>query len=489
MKFVTDLITLALSKSINMPLLLLENILLARTLGPAGFGQWSLLLGAATLLHTLFINWTYGITIRFGCEEWIQDQSLGKTLSNRLPLLGIGLLLILFLLMIEPFAWLHTLYAINGSTKILALLMVITLWFTFESQSILQAMGHFTKRAILMPLINIFSITTLLALSIIFKINDFFIVVTAITLLKLFAWGAICFQDVLRSHANLCFPSSTQIIESLQYGWPVIPSMALGYFSQWGNHVLLSWYLTFEDVGIWSAAYQLMLGIISLNGIFVTLLLPWLIARNKLSKHTPQHYLINVIPAILSFWLLLIIVIITFFPILFSLMMGSQFKGNDSTLLIIIFAIITSVFSSAYGILFNLQNRLSRSLIYSFIMIISNFSLSFILIPKIGITGAAIATSFSYVICHSLYIIDQHQFLKVSAYKVTILFVAALIIGCLQFFAGTDIWMRSYVGLGSLALLIVIIRKIDSVQSRYIEQFFSGRFIPISSLLQTVLIR
>lgn len=488
MKLIPNFIAVTISKGLNTPLLLLETILLGRILGPEKFGQWTLLLAAATILHTVFINWTHAITIRFGCEEWAQKKSLQQTLITRLPLLVTGFLMAAIILYF-PINWFNKLYTFDATLKWLVFFILLMLWLTFEAQSYLQAKGLLSLQAIITTATSAFSIVILLLSYFILKNDNLLFIIVTLTLLKLSIWLSTLLIQLKKSSFRLALPETKQIKIALQYSWPIFPSLTLGYISDWGDHIIISWFCTMEDVGIWGSSYQMMLGIISLNSIFVTVLLPWLITKYKAHEGVSQFYIDSVVPIILSFWLLALIIIITFFPIIFVLIMGNEFKEGQTVLLILSIGILTNAFSSLYGILFNLQNRLKKALVYNFVIAITNFSLSLLLIPFLGIKGAAIGTCVSYLVGHALYIWDQHRFLSIPSFKIYTLFMSACFIGFMQYLVGLDIGLRIFTGLVSIFLLIYIIRYIKSVESSLLAKVFKGFLQPLGFILHKTLIK
>lgn len=488
MKFIADFIKLVLSKGLNTPLLLLETALIGRILGPDGFGQWSLLMATATMMHSVFLNWTHAITLRYGCEEWSQNQSLGRTYATRWPILCFALICITALLYFQPLHWLERIYLVKPALAWLILLNTLSLWLMNETQSSLQATSAFSQQALLTPTVTLLSIGLLTV--IIFHVNsaDLILVAAGCAMLRVMIWGAVWLKNLYSAQVMPDLPSYTEVRSALKYSWPLLPTFVLGYLSDWGDHVLLGWFCTTADVGLWGASYQIMLGVISINSVLVTLLFPWLINKQQNMSNAASYYVKDVIPVLLSFWLFIVIILVTLFPTLFKMVMGDQFKQANDILLILSFSILTNVFSNIYGILFNLQNRLRVAMLYSFIMVIINFVLSLALIPKIGLTGAAIGTSISYLIGHLLYIRDQHRFLSVPTKPIIVLFTFALISGVLQYFAGGELLTRTIACVISLFLLIVTIRKTGSIHPLVIQKVFTGILSPIGLIIERILV-
>jgi len=97
-----SLLIFVVGKIVVVGFALVVTLLIGRMRGPEGLGQWSLILAAASFLHTTLINWTHVSTVRFGCEEWVATGSLHATLSARLPVLIVCPAVAGVLLVVQP---------------------------------------------------------------------------------------------------------------------------------------------------------------------------------------------------------------------------------------------------------------------------------------------------------------------------------------------------------------------------------------------------
>ncbi len=483
MKAVYDFIALVLGKGSNTLLLLVESTLMARILGPIGFGKWSLIIASAALLNNVFLNWSNAITLRFGCEEWDVKHNLNRTLSLRIPIVLFGILLSLYLILFQPFDWSARAFSVTPSLKWLVFFNLLSLWLALEAQTYMQTTNLLIHQAILMPLATCISIGLLLFFLFCKDMNNVLLIGLGVGVLKSLFWGTYCLMGLKRIRFHWQLPSAQFFKHALLFSFPLIPTLLLGYLSDWGDHILLGFFSNKNAVGLWSTAYQMMLGIISINSVLTTILLPHL-SKNAAYLETAKSFTKNVLPTIISLWLVLVVSMVCFFPNLYFLIMGAQFNAAKNIVLILGISILTNAFSNLYGLLFNVEKRLNIALLYNFIMVIINLLLSFLLIPKLGMIGAAIGTCISYLVGHMLYVIDQHYYLKIPINKIGVLFVVVLFIGMGQCFIDIQWWTRIIYSLFSLFLLTMTIRMIDTIQPTLITNFFTKKLTGIGYLIQ-----
>lgn len=488
-KYTRHFILFACARGISLLVLFLNSALIGRILGANGFGQWTMIVAASTMLHNVFFNWTYASGLRFGCEEWVKDGSLSRTWAARYPLLLIGLLITLLLLVLQPMNWLNSLFSLHADLWWLVLAFALSLWITFEMQTALQASGRMTLLALFTPVTALFTLIFLSSL-IIFpsSVKTPVWVVSGQVTITFFVCAALLLQGQKKPLFRWRSPDAAEIKRHVRYGWPLLPTFLVGYVSMWGNYSILQAYHSSREVGLFGAAYQIMLGVISLNGILITIVLPRLIAKNTESRQATREYFINVVPTLFCLWALATIALIAVIPSVFILLFGSQFTESRPILLILFAVIPTSILPHVYTVLFNIQQRLSRELFYSFIGMLGCLIVSFCLIPVIGGRGAAAGVIAALLISQVYTMWDQHRFMKVPLRRMGILYSATLSLSVLQCAAGGNILARLVWSGVSICVLILLFRKLRTVNPDLLNIVFSGRLSRIGGFLKKVLV-
>ena len=151
---------------------------------------------------------------------------------------------------------------------------------------------------------------------------------------------------------------------------------------------------------------------------------------------------------------------------------GLEFEPAIPILLVLCIALPGSIFSAIYAILFELQGRLGRSSLYAAAMFAVNFIITLGLIVKYGALGAAIGTSISFILVQTLYLLDQHKFLKVPKFKTIILLVFSSLYGLSQWAMGDNLVVRLGGALAGLICLIVLVRNLNLVNKAILIKLF-----------------
>jgi len=181
--------------------------------------------------------------------------------------------------------------------------------------------------------------------------------------------------------------------------------VTLGYTSSylinWGDNIVLRYFVSLEEIGIYNFAYQVFKGFIMVSFMISTYFTPF-ISQNINDKKKMNLYYFNkrVKILFLSFFF--------FFLINFFLNLFIRFFYSDYLNSIILIQILSiGAFCSFYHcFLIPFYNsaglyKISQLLLLS--QVIINILLDILLIPFLGILGAAIATAISYLLFTSFY--------------------------------------------------------------------------------------
>ena len=447
------------AKVLRIPLALLVLSLLSRLIGPEGVGQWSMLVAVSTFFHSVFLNWTQAPAVRFGREEWINSNSLSKTWAARWPLIFPGFILALLLLALRPFSFFEQLTFLPSSWWPLAVVYLLGLWCLAEVQSLLTITENFKHLAVLPLLVDtlliLFLFILILAPNVELKNNA----ILGLVFLIAFFWGGAWAKEFIRTRSWCKQMSWDETIRLLKFGWPMIPTFAVGYLIDWGDHFLLQHFHEAQQVGFFHAGYQVMLAMMALASPLMVIFLPKLIDMKSVDPNAELDYLDRVVPTVAILWLLAIIPGIALIPWVFEIVFGDEFLGARPAFYILCAAIPGAVFASLYTVLFNVQGRLGRTGLFHVFMFLANISISFLLIPRWGSLGAAIGTVISYLLIQGLYIFDQHKHLNISSSNSIILFLAACLYSTIQLGIGGQTIMRLIVAVAAMGGLLLIAKR------------------------------
>lgn len=179
----------------------------------------------------------------------------------------------------------------------------------------------------------------------------------------------------------------------LSYALPLMIASSVSYLSGWFDTIVLGNYWTESDVGIYSICLKI--GIV----ISIPLVAVNSISAPKFAEHWGNNDIEKLQKVaqdstnLIFFSSLPILLIIFLFPTTILNLFGTEFIKGKTALLIIAIAQFINAMSGSVGLL--LQMTKYQKVFQNIILlaVCLNIVLSFILIPKFGIVGAAIATS------------------------------------------------------------------------------------------------
>ena len=184
--------------------------------------------------------------------------------------------------------------------------------------------------------------------------------------------------------------------ELLSFSWPLLLVSMLSLIMSWTDVIMLGYFDTARNVGIYSAALNLciLLGIFSSGiGYIFTPIISELYSKNKMNDIRKIYNLSTSWMFCLTLPLFLILIL---FPDnVLSLFYGKEFVYGSSALIVLSIGFFLSV---SVGLAPNTILSMGKpkvNMYLTFLAAICNFSLNLFLIPLYGIIGAAIAMTIS----------------------------------------------------------------------------------------------
>lgn len=375
-------------------------ILLARVLGPQGNGRYALALLLPTMLSTLL--------------------NLGVAPAN-VYFLGRGSVSVRRALSVTLRLWL-VLSALGVGGGILAVLVwgqvwfsgvpILLLWFALSSfpvtllqsflVSLLQGVQDFRRYnlvSLVAPVLTLgFVLVTVLILGwgVVGAVASFFAANVVSLLVSLWALKPHLVQSqVTQDGMSETDVSETYTTELINYGWKAHLSNILAFVNYRADILLINFFLTPVSVGIYVVAVQLAERMWVLSQAVSTVLLPRL---SQLHQDAAKQ---QELTSLVSRWVFAVSVVAALLLAslaapLILLLFGRDYSLAISTLLWLLPGV---VLGSVARILSNdlaARGRPDLNLYVSLVVVSVNISLNLLLIPRMGITGAAIATTLAY---------------------------------------------------------------------------------------------
>lgn len=182
------------------------------------------------------------------------------------------------------------------------------------------------------------------------------------------------------------------------FSFPLIFAGIAGLITAWTDTLMLGYFCTASDVGIYNAAMPTARLLAIVGGSFGTIFMPvatGLYARNGLEDLRDIYSAVT--KWILSLTIPAFLLMALFSKFVIKIMFGDEFIAGATALSILAFAfLITSVMRPTDRIL-EVIGRTKIIMLCSFFVASLNVTLNFFLIPLYGINGAAFATAFSLI--------------------------------------------------------------------------------------------
>lgn len=251
--------------------------------------------------------------------------------------------------------------------------------------------------------------------------------------------------------------------------------------------MLLGRWSSLTEVGLFGLSYQFLIAVMSANGLLTTFILPWLIRREVERPGAMRFYVAEIVPTVSALWMITTVWVVAFLPTLIAVLTGRGFNDSERLLLILLVAVPSSVVMSLYTLLFDMQRRLGRIVLYLVPATIANFTMCVFLLPAYGAAAAAVGTALSFLVGQALYIWDQHRHLAVPARHMWGLWAVGMVLGLAQTAAGA-VAVRIVWAFVATITLSAIVRRAECVDRSLVSRLCGERFRPVAVLINRVLV-
>lgn len=325
-------------------------------------------------------------------EERDKTGKINKSFSVQCIFLVISLFLFFFIV---------TLFAgpVSAFAKIAKSdLVFVTLAFIgFVGQlflcNLFMALGQRTKSAFIGVVYNFLTVLFVIAFWFFDNINLRSVFLTyflSSVLLVLFFVGTLDFKVLLPLYFD-----SGYFKKMLHFTFWVILGSTSIYFINWGNNIVLRIFVSIKEIGIYLFAFTIYKGLTFSVSAIGQYFLPF-ISRNINDKDKLRNYLAVKRPKIIAVGLAGLVLVFFFFPYMRQLIYGDKFSLADPIVRCLLLGNVINLYTVFYGALFNAFKKYKFLNITAVVQIVISVILSFILIPRMGLMGAAIATVIAY---------------------------------------------------------------------------------------------
>ena len=243
--------------------------------------------------------------------------------------------------------------------------------------------------------------------------------------------------------------------ELFAFSFPLLFAGIAGMIMGWTDTLMLGYFSSTADVGIYNAALPTAQLIRGIPAAFAAIFFPVvseLYARNKIEDLRRTY-------SVVTKWMLSLIFPISLLALLFpdkiiKILFGAEYIAGATALSILVFGFMIGAAVGPTGATLQTYGKTKTVMMVNYIGAAINFGLNFLLIPIYGVNGAAVATGFSLALLYILSFLFAYRAAKVQPFRLSYLrIILASLIAVLVVYLLT----RYVIGVSTFALIAMLI--------------------------------
>lgn len=415
------------SRLASIPLALCVVAVSTRILGKEGYGILSLFLLVSQLFFLFGINWTCAAVVKYAKEEFVEQGKINGTFWARNALLIPSLLLSLTVV------WLYrdqilSYIGLGPAAIWLLVLYLIGLTMADYGQSVLQATGNLQFYSVAKLLQMLLLLAAFGLLFVFFNgagrtyqmIWAYVLSVLLVSLVPLYKISYRLFSPpVFEKH---------RIKKIFIFSYPVIFGSVSAYVVNWIDLIVIKRYSTVSEIGVYSLSYQGMTAVQQICmaiGVVITPMMVSFLVRGR--KDLILRYLDRIVPQGMILWIFFICTVTFGSFYLIPLVFGIDFRESCTPFALLMIGMGWNALNTLYSPVMTSYELIKQSMGIGIVIAVVNFAGDMLLVPLFGISGASMATAFSFflggVLSH--FVVYRHMGLR--GYKELLLPVSSLL--------------------------------------------------------------
>jgi len=451
---------------------MVNQILLGRFLGPENYGLFNLALSVVMIASSISVFGFFGSLARFIPYHLKRNEA--ETVKSVIDfssvfVLSIGFIFAAFLYIFSGKIAVSIFHEprLEQALKIFSVGVPV-----FGMQSVMRGIFRGFKAvkydALIFNIIDRIAKITffLISLAFIYKLYGALIAFTAGVLSTVIVSFWLIRRRVFPDYHK--FRRTPVARELLSFSWPLALTGFSFLFVSKTDKIMLGYFMTSQDVGIYMPALVLSNLLIFVATAFKYIFLPVVsefFTRNdisglgKLYKSTSKWIFMVVLP--------LFLLILLFPKEILTILYGSEYVGGYIALVILSLGIAMNDFAGTAGNILVGGGHTKLNLACEIIAAVTNVLLNIILIPLYGIAGAAIATGISYITRNISSLSFVYRAYRIHPYKSNYIgflfsgFVSAAIVYVIKIFSPLSWWLNVFV-LGAVFIVVYLFLSLVS---------------------------
>lgn len=195
---------------------------------------------------------------------------------------------------------------------------------------------------------------------------------------------------------NSTIKHKTKMKAALKYGMPFVFSASIFWLFHSVDKIMLKMFSGYYEVGIYTGAMAIVNIINVVQGAFTVYWTP--VAFERYSKYPEDRMFFSKVNGIVSFFMLGIAILVIFFKDIIVLFLGEPYEEAVFALPYLTFVPVMYTISETTVVGINFKEKSYFHILIAAISTICNVIGNWIMVPRYGARGAAIATGLSYMV-------------------------------------------------------------------------------------------
>jgi O-antigen/teichoic acid export membrane protein len=431
---------------------LLLQIILSRFLGAAGYGLYSLALAIVGFSQGLSMMGVSNGMLRFASGYYGQgsESAFRRTIYISLRLILITTLITGAVIYLYSDYFAIRMFHDASLGPVLAIMSVsipflgVTNWAASLAASVIRMKEVVFINNIASSIFNLFFILMALYMtrSVAGVAWGYMLSTVAVLLIALYIA-----RDIIRQLSYKTVPSAHSIMRlSLPLFLSGFSYMAILYIDRF----MLGYFGKMDSVGIYNASATVAIQLTMVLGACISVFSPLIASAHARGDTGAFHLLYKKV----TWWSAIITVpiyaVLVFNSRLIMGLFGAEFTIGWTALFILTVGQLYNVATGPVGVILQMTGRHKLDLIANSILVLLNFFLNILLIPRYGIIGAAMATFLSMVAVHTLRMYQVYRIYGIHPYSLSYYPVIAFVVP-----ASILAFYMSYAGWSGLLCIIL----------------------------------
>lgn len=386
------LLQFGLLKVTGQALGMIAPLVVAKLFSPELFGSYSLAKMIVFFFSTLLIASSQRPFIVFANQERAQTGKINKSFSVQCTFLAFSMLAFLSLNLIFNKAIVA--YAHISTTDLLFVsLAFVGLALKTFLCNLFLAMGQRLKNSLAELVFGFLSLALIFAFYFLDMVN-----LRTVFLVYLLSAIILIFSFFKTIDFNLLLPFGFDwkyFTDVFNFAKWVTLGVTAVYFINWGDNLVLRVFVSMDDIGEYNLGYQIFKGLSTLIFTVNAYFLPF-ISQNIDDSVKIKNYLFNKRPKIFFLGLGAIGLIFVVAPYILRFFYGALYQDTIVVLRVLLIGSVLILYTIFYDPILNALKKYKFTEATLVIQVLLNVLLDLILVPQMGMLGAAVATVLAY---------------------------------------------------------------------------------------------